>query len=385
METVKLKPFLLLNHECIGILIPAGSGLNDILKKICGIKWSQAHQCWYLPCNKDEYQKLKGLLKDKAILNTSALKEYLLQRNAVTVSKGEMIRSSTVRLVSDHPLTTENLVALEALRNMLKLMAYSKNTIRNYSNAFHHLLRILGQRPVNTLNKEHILSYLLWLIEKKGYSATHVHTAVNAIKFYFEKVLGGEHTFYDLPRPKKPFKLPSILSEEEVAALIKETDNLKHKAILMSGYAAGLRVSEIVNLKVKDIDSKRMMMHLQGAKGKKDRMVPLASKLLIVYREYFKEYKPREFLFEGQNGGQYSIRSVQEILHATKGKAGITKKGSTHMLRHSYATHLLEKGTDIRIIQELLGHNNIKTTEIYTHVSKTALQKVGRPLDNLDI
>jgi site-specific recombinase XerD len=211
----------------------------------------------------------------------------------------------------------------------------------------------------------------------------HVHTAVNAIKFYFEQVMKREKEFYDLPRPKKPFKLPSVLAEEEVITLIQKTVNLKHRAIIMTGYSAGLRVSEIVNLKIDDIDSKRMMMHIKGAKGKKDRMVPLSKKLLEILREYYKQYRPKELLFEGRNGGCYSSRSIQLTLNNAKLKAEIKKKGSTHMLRHSYATHLLELGTDIRIIQELLGHNTIRTTMRYTHVSRKSLDKVESPLDKL--
>ena len=151
----------------------------------------------------------------------------------------------------------------------------------------------------------------------------------------------------------------------------------------MAGYAGGLRVSEIIHLRVTDIDSKRMMIHIHGAKGKKDRMVPLSKKLLETLREYYQLYKPREFIFEGQNGAQYSTRSAQLVIQAAKKAAGITKKGSMHMLRHSYATHLMEGGTDTRLIQELLGHNSIKTTMRYLHVSKKDLGKIDSPLDKL--
>jgi integrase/recombinase XerD len=192
-----------------------------------------------------------------------------------------------------------------------------------------------------------------------------------------------EKEFYDLPRPKKPFKLPSVLAEEEVLMLIQKTKNLKHRAIILAGYSAGMRVSEIINLKVNDIDSKRMMIRIKAAKGKKDRMVPLSKRLLETLRDYYRQYKPKEYLFEGQTGESYSSRSIQLILSDAKLKAKVKKKGSTHMLRHSYATHLLESGTDIRIIQELLGHNSIKTTMRYTHVSRKSRDKVGSPLDKL--
>jgi integrase/recombinase XerD len=293
------------------------------------------------------------------------------------------IAAGTANIALQYTLNEENLLALTAFRNMLLLKGYSANTIRNYCNEFHQLLRLLGTRDVNELSKEQVMSYLLWLLEKKGCSETKVHTTVNAIKFYFEQVMNRQKEFYDLPRSKKPFKLPAVLAAEEVMDLMLRVKNLKHRAILMAGYAGGLRVSEIVNLKIKDIDSKRMMIHIHGAKGKKDRMVPLSRKLLETLREYYLQYKPTEYIFEGQFGNHYSARSAQQIMQEAKQAAGITKKGSVHILRHSYATHLMEGGTDIRIIQELLGHNSIKTTMLYTHVSKKDIEKIESPLDKL--
>jgi site-specific recombinase XerD len=198
-------------------------------------------------------------------------------------------------------------------------------------------------------------------------------------------VEGRGKEFYDLPRPRKPLRLPTILAEEEIRDLLQRTSNLKHKTILMTAYSAGLRVSELVKLKIIDIDSKRMLIHIREAKGGKDRMVPLSWVLLQKLREYFTFYKPKEYLFEGDEGGIYGTRTAQKVLHQAKKRAGIRKKGSVHSLRHSYATHLLEGGTDIRFIQELLGHNNIKTTLRYTQVSKRSLAAIQSPLDRLPL
>jgi site-specific recombinase XerD len=223
----------------------------------------------------------------------------------------------------------------------------------------------------------------LWLIKKRGYSEQHVHTSVNALKFYFEQVEGRTKEFYDLPRPKKPQKLPSVLAEGEVIALIKKTPNLKHKALLMTSYSAGLRVSELVHLKIADIDSKRMMLHIRAGKGKKDRMVPLSKRLLEILRQYFQQYRPKVYLFETEKGKAYDTRYAQAVLKEAKQKAGIHKTGSIHLLRHSYATHLLESGTDIRYIQAFLGHNSLQTTMRYTHVSKLKIESIQSPLDKL--
>ncbi len=202
-------------------------------------------------------------------------------------------------------------------------------------------------------------------------------------KFYYEQVIKKPKEFYELQRPKKPIKNVTVFSENEVTNIINAITNIKHKAMLMIGYAAGLRISEIINLKIKDIDSERMMLHIRNGKGKKDREVILSETLLNVLRVYYKQFTPKLFLFEGQTGGVYSARSLQKIISEAKTKAGVTKEGSIHALRHSFATHLMEGGTDLSIIQKLLGHNDIKTTLRYTHVSKATIGKVKSPLDKL--
>jgi integrase/recombinase XerD len=383
MQTVVLKPFYHSSHECIGILFTANSLLEGIVKKSPGSKWSHTHKCWYIDCDKILYEQLLKNLTGKAVIDVHLLRQYLQQRKVLIQPQADKPAPAAIKIALQYPLHKNNLLSLTAFRNMLLLKGYSANTIRNYCSEFHQLLRLLGERDVNDLTKDQVMSYLLWLIEKKGCSETKVHTAVNAIKFYFEQVMKRPKEFYDLPRPKKPWQLPGVLAAEEVMDLIQKVTNLKHRAILMTGYAGGLRVSEIINLKLKDIDSKRMMIHIHAAKGKKDRMVPLSRKLLEILREYYLLYKPTEYVFEGQWGGHYSARSAQQIIQQAKQAAGITKKGSIHMLRHSYATHLMEGGTDIRIIQELLGHNSIKTTMRYTHVSNKDIGKIESPLDKL--
>lgn len=383
METLVLKPFHHRGEECVGIYFTRHPMIEALIKKVIKIKWSQTHRCWYMACNRESYDVLKQGLAEKVNLDTSLLRTYLLQRKALVPVAQKTIASATFGMLLEFPLNEANLMAIKKFRDMMVLRGYSVNTIRNYCNEFHQLLRLLGDRFVNDLKKEQLLSYLLWLLEKRGCSETKVHTTVNAIKFYFEKVEGREKEFYDLPRPKKPWKLPAVLAEEEVLSIIKSIENIKHRTMIMAGYAGGLRVSEIVGLKLTDIDSKRMMIHIHGAKGKKDRMVPLSVRFLVTMRSYYIQYKPAVYLFEGKKGVAYNARSVQEVLQKAKERVNVTKTGSVHMLRHSYATHLMEAGTDIRIIQELLGHNSIKTTMRYTHVSKKELGRIVSPLDKL--
>jgi integrase/recombinase XerD len=387
LPVITLKPLHYKGQESFALFFAENKELENIVRRLKAIKWSVPNNCWYLPLKKDPYQSLTEAVKGKATLNAKALKSYLEQRKAVVSSKEEVSRPivrQRAAILIQHPLSGVNLKAYEAYQKLLQLKAYSPATIKTYCHSFHFLLRLLGAVDVATLTKAHVQSYLLWLMKKKGYSETQLHTVINALKFYFEKVEGRGKEFYDLPRPKKPFTLPEILAEEEIVTLIQRTDNLKHKTLLMASYAAGLRVSELVGLKIKDIDSKRMVIYLRAAKGKKDRVVPLSKKLLETLREYVKVYKPKDYLFEGEEkGAPYSKRSAQEVLKAAKAKAGIHKKGSIHLLRHSYATHLLESGTDIRYIQAFLGHNSIKTTLRYTHVTKPKIEAIQSPLDRL--
>jgi site-specific recombinase XerD len=226
---------------------------------------------------------------------------------------------------------------------------------------------------------------MLWLINRRNYGEMQAHTAINAIKFYFEKVIHRPRIVVDLPRPKKPLVLPKVMGKKSIGRIIRETENIKHRCMLMLAYAAGLRVSEIVAVRLKDIDSDRMTIFISRAKGKKDRVVGLSEMLLQELRQYYIQYKPKVYLFEGEPGRMYANRSVQKVFQLAKERAGIKVPGGIHTLRHSYATHLLESGTDIRFIQELLGHNSILTTRRYTHVSIQFTSKIRSPLDDLDL
>lgn len=275
--------------------------------------------------------------------------------------------------------------ALDAFETQLRLKNYSANTFRNYRNHFiPFLLHFRNQRP-SQIAKPAILDYLLLRRQQERWSASLQNQIVNAIKFFYEKVLNRTPDVFELPRAKKPEQLPAIFDEKEVKRIITATSNLKHRSMICLAYAGGLRVSEIISLELKDIDSERMVMTLRQAKGKKDRQVMLSETLLSLLREYYKEYRPKRWLYEGLKGEQYSIRSVQKVLTQAKLRAGVKKRGSIHALRHSFATHLLEGGTDILAIKELLGHSSLRTTTRYTHVSRKHLSKIQSPLDKLGL
>lgn len=266
--------------------------------------------------------------------------------------------------------------------DILKLKRYSPHTVKNYIHCFTVFLNYFQAEDIEALPKSKILAFLLKQSEQE-ISSSYQNQLVNSIKFFYEKVLGRNSEYYDIPRPKKEHTLPNVLSEEEIIKIFNTVSNIKHKSILYLLYSGGLRLSEIINLKITDIDSKRNLIFIRGGKGKKDRTTLLSQTLLTTLREYYREYKPKDYLFEGEPGGKYSPRSVQNIFKKALKLSGIKKHATVHTLRHSFATHLLERGTDLRYIQELLGHANSKTTEVYTHISKKGLDKIISPLDNL--
>ena len=262
---------------------------------------------------------------------------------------------------------------------------YSENTIKTYIDALRSFFLYFNSKPVEELTNEDIILYNNHYILKNNFSASYQNQVVNAVKLFFRTIENKMMNEELIHRPKRYNPLPKVLAEKDVEAIINALDNLKHKCMLSLIYSAGLRRSELLNLTIKDIDSKRMLVHIYQAKGRKDRIAPLSETILKLLRQYYDQYKPQNYLFEGQNGDQYGERSLALVLKKACNLAGIDKKVNLHMLRHSYATHLLENGTDLRYIQELLGHKSSRTTEVYTHVSKRALSKIGSPLDKLDI
>lgn len=269
---------------------------------------------------------------------------------------------------------------------MLKILEtkrYSKHTIKTYCFMLNNFFKFYNHE-ISLISRDDILSYLHYLA-KKGYSGSYQNQAVNALKFLVEKVMGRNKSVYYIDRPRKEKRLPEILSQENIKKILINIKNKKHHAMISLIYSAGLRISELLNLEIKDIVSKRKVIKISQSKGNKDRYVSLSEKVLLMLKDYYKKYHPKVWLFGGSGEKQYSTSSVRNIFEKAKSNAGITKKITLHGLRHSYATHMHEKGIDIRVIQGLLGHNIIKTTEIYTHISKKRINNIKSPLDDLDI
>ena len=269
--------------------------------------------------------------------------------------------------------------SIQQMQNYMVKKGYSPKTIKSYVNHIKHLNKRLGDQ----LTPERVEKYMLALLKEKSLSHAYVNQMINAVKIYskFRFRLNIER-FHTYIRPKSENKLPKVMSKQEVKNLFDTVENIKHKTELMLAYSCGLRVSEVANLKVTDIDSDRMTVLIRQGKGRKDRITGLSNKMLEQLREYYKSYRPKVWLFENHaKTGPISIRTLQNVFNQNKDKAGIRKACTFHSLRHSYATHLLESGVSLRHIQELLGHKSSRTTEKYTHVSTQEIQKIINPLD----
>ena len=274
---------------------------------------------------------------------------------------------------------------IEKFKKQISIENYSDQTVRNYLSVLKLFLEWIEKTKVEKVTNNVIQDYLFYCKTEKKYSYSTMKQVIATISYLYSKILRQQIPEALDIKLRKPTHLPKILSVKEISKMLKVTNNLKHKTILLLIYSGGLRIGELVNLKIEDIDSDSMQIHIRQAKGKKDRYIMLSENLLELLRAYYKEYKPKEFIFEGQSGGQYSTQSVQSIFKAALKKAGIKKKATVHSLRHSFATHLLDEGTDIRYIQELLGHKRLETTQIYTHVSSYSIKKIKSPADKLKI
>lgn len=281
------------------------------------------------------------------------------------------------------PLGIKQAHEIERFKDYLQSKRYSPNTIKVYSDSLATFFRYFSAKEIADISNDDLIAFNNNYILKNNFSASFQNQVVNAVKLYFSAIQHKKIDVELIHRPRREKVLPNVLSKEEVKAILGAPFNLKHRAMLAMIYACGLRRSELLSLTKFDVDSKRMVVIIRMAKGKKDRIVPLSTKILALLRDYYKSYNPKEFLFEGQSGGKYSEKSLENVLKQSLFKARIEKPVTLHWLRHSYATHLLENGTDLRYIQDLLGHKSSKTTEIYTHVSTKNIQNIRSPFDDL--
>lgn len=371
------------HHEkpVVSLLFGYNQELISRVKTLEGAVWSHSRRFWYIPAEQFNLAKVFEVLQPVAFLDYSSLKSA---ENDPAKQKHNQISIKQPTQTADLALPEEIKSHLNEFKRWLAHKRYSQSTIKTYTGALAGFLRFTHPRPLSELSNQDMVNYVNDYIIVNKLSFTFQNQAVNAVKLFFKEIMKSRLEVDKLERPRREHKLPNVLSKQEVKAILEAPNNQKHKVMLSLIYACGLRRSELLNLKPEHVDSKRGLLIIRNAKGRKDRLAPISEKMIAMLREYYKSYQPLTWLFEGQNKGeQYSEQSLQSVLKQAVAKAGVKKPVTLHWLRHSYATHLLESGTDLRYIQELLGHKSSKTTEIYTHVTDKSLQKIKSPFDDL--
>jgi integrase/recombinase XerD len=330
----------------IAVWFPKDVAAIARIKQQPGAQWSKTLNAWHLPDNAINREKFK--IEQELVINP------------------------------------DKITALQDFEKYLKTKRYSESTVKTYVEALKSFLVFYNIKPTESIDNNDVVNYHQNYILKKNLSSSYQNQIVNAIKLYFTIIKETAIIVEKIYRPKSEKLLPNVLSKEEIKKILNAHSNVKHKTMLSMIYSCGLRRSELLNLKPNDIDSNRNLVIIRQAKGKKDRIAPLSPSILIMLRDYYKVFKPKTWLFEGREiDAKYDERSLAEVLKQAVAKTNIKKPVTLHWLRHSYATHLLEAGTDLRYIQEILGHSSSKTTEIYTHVSTKSLQNVKSPFDDL--
>lgn len=361
--------------DCIAVKFKYDNTILSLLKTIACARWSNTHKAWLLDYAQDNINAVYKLLNDG---NTIIFKE------AVKEPERPLDSRENQPSITLSNLNEQAQIKLKEFESWMRSKRYSNSTISTYSDALKIFLRFFSNKTISEINNNDVVVFNNGYILKHKFSASYQNQVVNAIKLFFRTVEDKLIETEKVHRPKREKLLPNILDKEEVKELLNKTANLKHKAMLSLIYACGLRCGELLKLKPEHLDLKRNLLIIKQAKGRKDRITPLSGKILELLKEYYKNYEPKVYVFEGQVAGtMYDDRSLQQVLKTNLRKTSIKKPVTLHWLRHSYATHLLENGTDLRYIQELLGHSSSRTTEIYTHVSTNNLQKITSPFDYL--
>ena len=385
----------------LGIYFPEDPVGNDLIREVPGRRFSRSRRGWLVPNTRASVVKIGQLFgKDHCRFDEAVVRLYKpaatpadleqatnpewppaglppLSKRRMATHRKPFRYSPPMREYDNHPV-------IVAVSNALRVQNYSYKTLKNYKQALVALIRYAGNKPLDGLTKADYQKYLLFLVDKKQYQSATLNVHINAFKFYCEKILQRDKTFYDIQYPRMPVKLPTVYSVAEVKALLNATTSLKYRTLFTLVYATGMRLSEVAHLRLADIDRTRRLITIKAGKGKKDRVVMLGEKLEMTIDKYLSQYSPQTYLFEEmENAEPLAIRAIQRVYSAAVYSTNIKKQGGIHTLRHSFATHLMETGTDIRQIQVLLGHESILTTMRYTHVTADKISTLKSPLDNL--
>ena len=366
-KSITLKHLLIDQKKHIGLQFSTNKIIQALIESLPNLSWSPEFKMYYIPNTKYNLELIYKIFQGVAWVNGNFFFSEKIINEANPMLNLQRYRTRKPK-IGFKPCPEEYLLKLELKR-------YSNNTVRNYVSCFEAFINYYYHTDPLALNEIDVRKYLQKLIQEEK-SNSYINMAVNSIKFFYEVVHEMPNRFYSIERPRKEKPLPEVLSKEEIIKIMNNANNIKHKCIIGLLYSSGLRRAELLNLHVTDIDSKRMVVKIKNAKGNKDRISVLSASILKDLQNYYKEYRPEKYLFEGKAGLRYSPSSVLCIVTNAALKAGIKKRVTPHILRHSFATHLLENGTDIRHIQLLLGHSSTKTTEIYTHVANRSFFEI---------
>ncbi|GAB3643325.1 tyrosine-type recombinase/integrase [Spirosoma arcticum] len=369
---------------------------NDLIREIPGRRWSYSRRCWLVSNTRESVVQIGQLFgKEYCRFDEAVVRLYKPLASAVGIEQATnppwpplskrtagahrlpFRYAPPMREYDRHPV-------IVAISDTLRIQNYSYKTYKNYKQAIIALIRYAGLRPLDELTKPQYQQYLLFLIQKKRLSAATINVHINGWKFYQEKVLLRDKAFYDVVYPRQATKLPTVYSVAEVKAIFKTTTSMKYRTLFQVVYATGMRLSEVACLRLTDLDRTRQLITVRGGKGKKDRVMMFSEKIELSVNEYLARYTPKTYVFEEAGHHEpIAVRTIQFVYTQSVQAAGIQKRGGIHTLRHSFATHLLESGLDIRYIQELLGHTSILTTMRYTHVTANKISQLKSPLDDL--
>ncbi|KAA5824205.1 tyrosine-type recombinase/integrase [Algibacter amylolyticus] len=371
MTSITLEPLTHNSKSCVAIKFPYNFKTKEYIKTFNGVYWSKTHRTFYIYYDEVRLEDLKNHITKGGLALINTGKNETVPR----YRKGAKIELA--------PLNEEKTLVYRHFLKFLKGKRFSDSTIASYGGFILEFLRFTGQKPVNDLNENDVRHYIEWAVSTLNYAiSTHrqIVSSITHFAYFYPACSINTEKIY---MPKKDKKLPVVLSIEEVLLLIQVTKNLKHRAIIAMLYGSGLRIGELIELKLSDFDFKRKQLYVKNGKGRKDRYTTIAESLFPLLKNYHNTYKPKVYFIENPKGGTYSAQSIRSFLKRSVELAGINKAVTPHSLRHSYATHMLEQGIDIRYIQELLGHSRPETTMIYTHVTRKDLQEIKSPLDNV--
>jgi integrase/recombinase XerD len=401
MQTITIIQAQAVEHKGEGRILlkfKYDTKMQQELHRHFGARYSSTHKCWHIATSPGVLQQIEAHFGNTVAINTPEKAERMLTIDKKEETLGAVFHISEESLPETKytgplskslskrlpPLNESHGPKIEALRTWMLSRRYSVSTIKTYTESLILFLRYMNQKPIEAINNEDLLDFDRNYILAHHLSPSFQNQTINAVKLFFKQVENRKLDVDRIFRPKRAKVLPNVLSKSEVKSVLVALINIKHKAMLGLIYSCGLRCGELIRLTMKDVDTKRGLLIVRQAKGRKDRIVPLSLKTQELLSAYTALNPTKNYLFEGQKEGEpYDVRSLQNVLKQAVQKAGIEKPITLHWLRHSYATHLLEDGTDLRYIQEILGHSSSRTTEIYTHVSNHSIQKIRSPFDSL--